>query len=172
MGDNGSQTGIFDWVSRSLSSLSYKRKPPFICIANFCHSYFILFSFLVSRRTFSALCIVPILSINDQSSTMTLKDQDPYKKEEEIVVDASAVSGGGGRPNEPPIPAGHSRFYCEKCHTVSNLLSYLPGTVLPVVRITCMSCTGVRSTSTPSVLNFKFMALVRYCHSSFLHSAT
>jgi hypothetical protein len=53
---------------------------------------------------------------------MTIKDEDPYKKEEEIVVDAAAVSdpnGGGARPNEPPIPAGHSRFYCEKCHTVS-----------------------------------------------------
>ena len=21
--------------------------------------------------------------------------------------------------NQPPIPVGHSRFYCEKCHTVS-----------------------------------------------------
>ena len=58
---------------------------------------------------------------------MTIKDQDPYKKdEEEIVLDASAVvSNAGGKPNEPPIPAGHSRFYCEKCHTVSAVLFLL-----------------------------------------------
>jgi hypothetical protein len=24
-------------------------------------------------------------------------------------------------PNEPPIPAGHARFYCSKCHTVRNV---------------------------------------------------
>ena len=23
--------------------------------------------------------------------------------------------------NEPPIPAGHARFYCSKCHTVRRL---------------------------------------------------
>ena len=47
------------------------------------------------------------------------------KEEEEIILDASAVSpvgttsGDGNHKNEPPIPAGHARFYCEKCHTVS-----------------------------------------------------
>ena len=61
---------------------------------------------------------------------MTIKDQDPYntkKDEEEIVLDASAVvsnDGTGGKPNEPPIPAGHSRFYCEKCHTVSVMCEW------------------------------------------------
>ena len=68
---------------------------------------------------------------------MTIPDKDPYKKEEEIVVDAAAVSdpSGGGRPNEPPIPAGHSRFYCEKCHTVSpcNNLCTVLGTVYHLV---------------------------------------
>lgn len=27
-------------------------------------------------------------------------------------------SGAGGGSNEPPIPAGHSRFYCSKCRSV------------------------------------------------------
>jgi len=29
------------------------------------------------------------------------------------------VGGGGGNNNGPPIPVGHSRFYCEKCRSVS-----------------------------------------------------
>ena len=38
--------------------------------------------------------------------------------EPEIV--ATAVPAGVAPPtgSEPPIPAGHSRFYCNKCHTV------------------------------------------------------
>ena len=27
-------------------------------------------------------------------------------------------AGGQGRGNEPPIPLGHSRFYCSKCRSV------------------------------------------------------
>jgi hypothetical protein len=41
--------------------------------------------------------------------------------EPEIVataVPAGVAPTAGG--NEPPIPAGHSRFYCNKCHTVRN----------------------------------------------------
>lgn len=44
------------------------------------------------------------------------QQQDPYKKEEDIVYDAVAPTTTAS--NEPPIPAGHARFYCEKCHTV------------------------------------------------------
>ena len=32
------------------------------------------------------------------------------------------VSAAGGPGNGPPIPAGHSRFYCSKCRSVSLLL--------------------------------------------------
>ena len=47
---------------------------------------------------------------------MTLKD-DIKKTEEydpELVVDATPAVDNG-----PPIPPGHSRFYCEKCRAVS-----------------------------------------------------
>ena len=38
------------------------------------------------------------------------KDYDP-----ELVVDATPAVDNG-----PPIPPGHSRFYCEKCRTVRD----------------------------------------------------
>lgn len=41
-----------------------------------------------------------------------------YDEEPEIVAEAVPAPGGGG-DNETPVPAGHSRFYCSKCHTVS-----------------------------------------------------
>ena len=44
------------------------------------------------------------------------KKEDPYK-EAEITVDA--VPAPPQQQDGPPIPAGHSRFYCEKCRTVS-----------------------------------------------------
>jgi hypothetical protein len=51
---------------------------------------------------------------------MTIKeDPNDFKKagyEEDVVVTAVPTSPQG---NEPPIPAGHARFYCNKCHTVS-----------------------------------------------------
>mmetsp|Transcript_3592 Transcript_3592/g.6372 ORF Transcript_3592/g.6372 Transcript_3592/m.6372 type:complete len:102 (-) Transcript_3592:386-691(-) len=31
------------------------------------------------------------------------------------------VGGGGGNNNGPPIPVGHSRFYCEKCRSPYDL---------------------------------------------------
>lgn len=37
--------------------------------------------------------------------------------EPEIVASAVPVKY---ESNEPPIPAGHSRFYCNKCHTVRH----------------------------------------------------
>ena len=40
-----------------------------------------------------------------------------YDEEPEIVAEAIPEPGASG--NEPPIPAGHSRFYCSKCRTVS-----------------------------------------------------
>ncbi|KAL3790273.1 hypothetical protein ACHAW5_011071 [Stephanodiscus triporus] len=30
-------------------------------------------------------------------------------------------AGGQGRGNEPPIPLGHSRFYCSKCRSPYDL---------------------------------------------------
>ena len=48
---------------------------------------------------------------------MTKKEEDiDLGKPSEPEVIAEAVPTGQG--NEPPIPAGHSRFYCSKCHTV------------------------------------------------------
>jgi hypothetical protein len=51
---------------------------------------------------------------------MTIKeDPNDSKKggyEEDVVVTAVPASPQG---NEPPIPDGHARFYCNKCHTVS-----------------------------------------------------
>ena len=56
----------------------------------------------------------------------------PTEAEAEIAVTATAVpestaptSGQG--TSEPPIPAGHSRFYCSKCHTVRKQSRLLVG---------------------------------------------
>ena len=48
---------------------------------------------------------------------------DKHKLEDEIIVDAKPVEGedvgvAAATSNEPPIPAGHARFYCNKCRTV------------------------------------------------------
>jgi hypothetical protein len=57
---------------------------------------------------------------------MTYKDDDK-KDDPEIMVDATipAANQPGVRPNEPPIPDGHARFYCEKCHTVRSSLFFV-----------------------------------------------
>jgi hypothetical protein len=49
---------------------------------------------------------------------MTEKKDDP-SKEPEIAVSAVPVNNTAANTNGPPIPAGHSRFYCHKCHAVS-----------------------------------------------------
>ena len=47
-----------------------------------------------------------------------------YKKTEEpeITITNAMPAGASGpyaaQPGQPPIPQGHSRFYCEKCRTV------------------------------------------------------
>jgi hypothetical protein len=46
---------------------------------------------------------------------------DPKKEGYEPDVMATAVPASP-QGNEPPIPAGHARFYCSKCHTVSLCL--------------------------------------------------
>lgn len=47
---------------------------------------------------------------------MTVKYDDAEKgKTDEPEIFATAVPAAS---NEPPIPAGHARFYCSKCHTV------------------------------------------------------
>lgn len=50
---------------------------------------------------------------------MTFKKEDDADlkvgEEPEFVASAVPVKDNS---NEPPIPAGHSRFYCNKCHTV------------------------------------------------------
>ena len=61
-----------------------------------------------------------LLSRNKKTATMTIKeDPNDFKKagyEDDVEVTAVPASPQG---NEPPIPAGHARFYCNKCHTVS-----------------------------------------------------
>ena len=48
---------------------------------------------------------------------MTEKDE---KSEPQIAVTAEPVaSAGGPQQAGPPIPPGHSRYYCSKCHAVS-----------------------------------------------------
>lgn len=48
--------------------------------------------------------------------------------EPEQIATAVGVATGvekpnaGGGSNEPPIPAGHSRFYCSKCRSVSTFI--------------------------------------------------
>jgi hypothetical protein len=51
---------------------------------------------------------------------MTKYDYDKPGAEPEITI-TNAVPDAPQQQG-PPIPAGHSRFYCEKCHTVSVLL--------------------------------------------------
>ena len=36
------------------------------------------------------------------------------------VEEVKKMDGGAGGSKEPPIPVGHSRFYCEKCRSVSS----------------------------------------------------
>ena len=38
---------------------------------------------------------------------------------EEMKTPAGGFNSGGGGSNEPPIPVGHSRYYCSKCRAVS-----------------------------------------------------
>lgn len=53
---------------------------------------------------------------------MTEKKDDPNTKPEpEIAVSAVPVSNNA-QTDGPPIPPGHSRFYCHKCHAVSSVL--------------------------------------------------
>ena len=51
--------------------------------------------------------------------TIEKKDDADFKasgyEEPEIVASAVPIKY---ESNESPIPAGHSRFYCSKCHTV------------------------------------------------------
>jgi hypothetical protein len=55
---------------------------------------------------------------------MTIKEDstDPKKEgyEQDVEVNATATAvPASPQGNEPPIPDGHARFYCNKCHTVS-----------------------------------------------------
>eukprot|EP00544_Gedaniella_sp_CCMP2646_P013293 CAMPEP_0202482190 /NCGR_PEP_ID=MMETSP1361-20130828/1630_1 /ASSEMBLY_ACC=CAM_ASM_000849 /TAXON_ID=210615 /ORGANISM="Staurosira complex sp., Strain CCMP2646" /LENGTH=80 /DNA_ID=CAMNT_0049109973 /DNA_START=59 /DNA_END=301 /DNA_ORIENTATION=- len=51
---------------------------------------------------------------------MTEKKDDP-SKDPEIAVSAVPVNNTATNTNGPPIPAGHSRFYCHKCHAPYDL---------------------------------------------------
>ena len=35
------------------------------------------------------------------------------------VQEVAKPTSAGGKSNEPPVPAGHARYYCEKCRLVS-----------------------------------------------------
>jgi hypothetical protein len=50
--------------------------------------------------------------------TQKYDDVENKGKNDEPEIFATAVPAAH---NEPPIPAGHARFYCSKCHTVSAL---------------------------------------------------
>lgn len=58
---------------------------------------------------------------------MTITKEDPeitVNATPEPLATAVGVATGvekpaGGGSNEPPIPVGHSRFYCSKCRSVS-----------------------------------------------------
>lgn len=60
---------------------------------------------------------------------MTVTKEDPeitVNATPEPLATAVGVAAGvempaGGASNEPPIPAGHSRFYCSKCRSVRSL---------------------------------------------------
>jgi hypothetical protein len=59
--------------------------------------------------------------------------------EPEIVataVPAGVASSTSG--NEPPIPPGHSRFYCHKCHTVRASVQILSREITVVFLLVCM----------------------------------
>lgn len=52
---------------------------------------------------------------------MTVKEDKLAESEPDIVAEAIPTGAAPTGPgNEPPIAAGHSRFYCNKCHTVSS----------------------------------------------------
>ena len=58
--------------------------------------------------------------------TLNAVPDDPTLATAVGVVTQDVKPGGGkqeqaagGAPSGPPIPAGHSRFYCNKCRTVS-----------------------------------------------------
>jgi hypothetical protein len=81
----------------------------------------------------------PLLATFLQENTTNINEQRPRtmtvtKEDPEITVNATpeplatavGVAAGvekpaGGASNEPPIPAGHSRFYCSKCRSVRSL---------------------------------------------------
>jgi len=59
---------------------------------------------------------------------MTKKEDDiDMSKPPEPEVMAEAVPAPAS--NGPPIPAGHSRFYCNKCHTVRQFRQLALGTL-------------------------------------------
>ena len=53
-------------------------------------------------------------------------DAKPYEEPTAMVtaVDAGPAPSGSNNNNTngPPIPPDHARFYCSKCHTVSNII--------------------------------------------------
>ncbi|GAX22959.1 hypothetical protein FisN_15Hh146 [Fistulifera solaris] len=50
--------------------------------------------------------------------TQKYDDVENKGKNDEPEIFATAVPAAH---NEPPIPAGHARFYCSKCHTPYDL---------------------------------------------------
>ena len=50
-------------------------------------------------------------------SSPTKYEESGKKYDEEPEIVAEGIPTGNGQ--EPPIEAGHSRFYCSKCRTVS-----------------------------------------------------
>lgn len=50
---------------------------------------------------------------------MTIKDE-KFSEPDIAVTGVEPFTTHQAGQGGPPIPVGHSRFYCEKCHTVSK----------------------------------------------------
>jgi hypothetical protein len=53
-------------------------------------------------------------------------DEGKASNEPEVYATAIPTSAAAAPTNERPIPAGHHRFYCCKCHTVRKIASTAP----------------------------------------------
>jgi len=65
----------------------------------------------VSKREEPEIAVSPVDSKNAADANLVTA----------VATEETSNPTAGGGSNEAPIPAGHSRFYCSKCRTVSSL---------------------------------------------------
>ena len=58
----------------------------------------------------------------DPEITVNATPEQPLATAVGVATGVEKPTGGAG--SEPPIPAGHSRFYCSKCRSVSLIFCY------------------------------------------------